>query len=71
MVDGNLLNKKNARSCIGSHWFLSKDVEVPKDNGAILNITQVIKAVMSSATKAELGGLYIIVCEAVYIQKIL
>ncbi len=43
----------------------------PNDDGTILNITQVIKTVMSSASKADLGILYVNVREAIYIQKIL
>ena len=33
--------------------------EVPINNGAVLNISQVIKAVMSSAAEAEIGALFI------------
>jgi hypothetical protein len=36
----------------------------PPNNGAILNIAQLIKAVMSFAAEAELGALYINACEA-------
>jgi hypothetical protein len=41
---------------------LTKD---PANNGAVLNIAQLIKAVMSSAAKAKLGALYINACKAV------
>ena len=41
------------------------------NNGAILTIAQVIKNVMSSAAKAELGALYIMARKAVYIRIIL
>lgn len=41
------------------------------NNGAILNIAQIIKAVMSSAAKAELGALFINAKEAVYIRQML
>ena len=40
-------------------------------NGAVLNIAHIIKNVMSSATEAELAGLYIMAREAVYIRIIL
>jgi hypothetical protein len=43
----------------GGHFFLSLDTENPINNGAVLNIAQLIKTVMSSAAKAELGALYI------------
>ena len=69
--DGSYLSEKDARSRAGGHWFLSSDKEYPPGNGSILNISQVIKAVMSSAAEAELGALYINAREAVYICKIL
>jgi hypothetical protein len=43
----------------------------PTNNGAILTIATIIKAVMTSAAKAELGALYINAKEAVYIWQIL
>ncbi len=33
--------------------------EIPINNGAVLNISQIIRAVMSSAAEAELGALFI------------
>ena len=69
--DGSYLSEKNARSRAGGHWFLSNDSAVPPFNGAILNISQIIKAVMSSAAEAELGALFINAREAAYIRKIL
>ncbi len=33
--------------------------EIPINNGAVLNISKIIKAVMSSAAEAELGVLFI------------
>jgi hypothetical protein len=44
---------------------------IPPNNGAVLNIAHIIKHVMSSATEAELAGLYIMAREAVYIRIIL
>ena len=41
------------------------------NNGAILNITQIINVVMSSAAEAELKALYINVKEVIYIRQIL
>ncbi|EJK51359.1 hypothetical protein THAOC_29472, partial [Thalassiosira oceanica] len=69
--DAGYLNEPNARSRAGGHFFLSNDADVPTNNGAILNISHVIKHVMSSATEAELAGLYIMAREAVYIRIIL
>ena len=69
--DAGYLNEKKARSRAGGHWFLSNNDECPPDNGAILNISQIIKAVMSSAAEAELAALYINACEAVHMRNIL
>jgi hypothetical protein len=65
------LSKPKAQSQAGGHFFLSSDTTIPPNNGAILNITHIIKNVMSSATEAELAGLYIMVCKAIYIRIIL
>jgi hypothetical protein len=59
------------RNRAGEHFFLSSDTTVPPNNGAVLNIAHIIKNIMSSATKAELVGLYIMAREAVYIRIIL
>jgi hypothetical protein len=69
--DAGYLSEPNARSRAGGHFFLSSDVQYPPNNGAILNVAQIIKAVMSSAAEAELGGLFINAKEAVYIRNIL
>ncbi len=50
---------------------MSSNVSDPKDNGAVLNIAQLIKAVMSSAAEAELGALYINAGEAVPQRQLL
>ena len=39
--------------------FLSDDGKDPKNNGAVLNIAQIIKNVMSSAAEAEIGALFL------------
>ena len=38
---------------------MSSDSEVPPNNGAVLTIAQIIKAVMSSAAEAKVGALFI------------
>ena len=38
---------------------MSNDDAIPSNNGAILTIYQIIKAVMSSTAEAELGALFI------------
>ena len=69
--DASYLSEPNACSRAGGHFFLSHNEEIPRNNGAILNIAHIIKNVMSSATEAELAALYIMAREAVYIRIIL
>jgi hypothetical protein len=57
--DAGYLNESEARSRAGGHHFLSENVKFPPNNGAIANIAEIIKGVMSSAAEAELGALYI------------
>ena len=57
--DASYLNEEEARSRAGGHHFLSEDVPLPPNNGAIHNVAEIIKGVMSSAAKAELGAMYI------------
>ena len=57
--DASYLNEENARSRAGGHHFLSENVPFPPNNGAIHNVAEIIKGVMSSAAEAELGSLYI------------
>ncbi len=63
--DASYLSKPKARSQAGGHFFLSSDTEDQINYGAVLNIAQVIMAVMSSTAEAELGALYINACKAV------
>ena len=69
--DASYLSKPNARSRAGGHFFLSKDIDNPPNNGVILNIAQIIKNVMTLATKAKLGALYIATKECKQIGLIL
>jgi hypothetical protein len=68
---GGYCNKINSRSRAGRHFSLSDDVDNPPNNGAILTLATVIKAVMSSAVEAEVGALYLNAKEAVYLRQIL
>ncbi len=45
--------------------------EIPINNGAVLNVLQIIKAVMSSAAEAKLGPLFINAKTAVSIRRTL
>jgi hypothetical protein len=69
--NASYLSKPKAHNQAGGHFFLLSNTTVPPNNGAILNIVHIIKKVMSSATKAELAGLHIMACKAVYIRIIL
>jgi hypothetical protein len=48
-------NEKKSQSRMGGHIFLTNNKEHPTNNGAILIIATIIKAVMTSAAKEELG----------------
>ena len=50
---------------------MSNNVLIPPNNGEVLNILQIINAVISSAAEAELGALYINAREAVPMRILL
>ena len=56
-VDAGFLNKSKACSRAGAHIFLSENDPKPKLNVTVLTITQIIKAVMASASEAEMSAL--------------
>ena len=57
--NADYLNELEARSKAGGYFFLSSNVKIPLNNGAILNIAQIIKNVMSSVAQAKIGAIYI------------
>ena len=63
--DASYLSEAKARSRAGGHFFMSSDTELPPNNGAVLTIAQIIKAVMSSAAEAEIGALFVNARQAV------
>jgi hypothetical protein len=69
--DASNLSEPSAHSRVGGHFFCSSDVDDPPDNGAVLNISKILKAVMSSAAEAELGALYINAREAIPMRQLL
>ncbi len=69
--DASYLSEAKARSRAGGHMFMSNTDEIPPNNGAVLNISQIIRAVMSSAAEAELGALFINAKTAVSIRHTL
>ncbi len=50
------LSEPKARSRAGGHFFMWSDTIYPTNNGAILNIAQLIKALMFSALKERVSG---------------
>jgi hypothetical protein len=53
------LSKPKAYSQAGGHMFMAGKDKIPFNTGAVLNISQIIQAVMSSTAEAELGALFI------------
>jgi hypothetical protein len=62
------LLEPKARSRAGGHMFMAGKEDIPINNGAVLNISRIIKSVMSSATEAKLGALFIDTKTAVSMQ---
>ncbi len=69
--DASYLSEPKGRSRAGGHFFLSDGTDDAPNNGAILNTSQIIKSVMSSAAEAELGALYMNAREAVPCRTLL
>jgi hypothetical protein len=70
--DASYLSEPKARSRAGGHFFLTKkENDTHPDNGAVLNLAKIIKAVMSSAAEAELGALFINAKQAIPIRHTL
>jgi hypothetical protein len=63
--DASYLSEANACSQAGGHLFMSSNTPHPHNNGAVLTIAQIIKAVVSLAANAKIGALYINCREAV------
>ena len=57
--DALYFSESKARSRSGGHFFIAGNEDIPQNNGAVLNISQVIKSVMSLAAEVELGALLI------------
>jgi hypothetical protein len=69
--NASYLSKPKSRSQAGGHMFMAGKDEIPINNGAVLNISQIIRAVMSSAAEAELGALFINAKTAVSMRQTL
>jgi hypothetical protein len=57
--NASYLSKPKAHSRAGGHMFMAGRDNIPTNNGAVVNISQIIWAVMSSYMEAELGALFI------------
>ena len=57
--DAGFKNESKGRSRAGAHIFLSEYDPIPRWNGPVLFIAQVIKFVITYSAEAELGELYI------------
>jgi hypothetical protein len=64
-------SEPKAHSRAGGHMFMAGREDIPINNGAELNISQIIRAVMSSAAEAKLGTLFINAKMAVSMQRTL
>jgi hypothetical protein len=69
--NASYLSKPSACSRVGGHFFCSADVDDLPNNGAVLNTSKILKAIMSSAAEAELGALYINAREAIPMRHLL
>ena len=63
--DTAYLNVRKYRIRAGAHSMLSENVLIPRHNGPVLTIAQIIKDVISYASEAELSGLFTISKEMV------
>jgi hypothetical protein len=69
--DAGYLNESLARSRAGAFIFLSEDEPVPRLNGPVMSLAQIIKHVMSSAAEAELAALFLTSKELVPLRQTL
>ncbi|KAL7425592.1 hypothetical protein ACHAXH_000063, partial [Discostella pseudostelligera] len=69
--DASFLTEPNSRSRAGAHIFLAEDDPIPRQNGPVLTISQIIKFVMASAAEAELAALYITAREMIPLRNAL
>jgi hypothetical protein len=69
--DALYLSEPGSRSRVGGHFFMAGNEDIPSNNGAVLNISGILKHVASSASEAEIGGLFINVKAAIPIRQTL
>jgi len=69
--DALYLLETGSRSRIGGHFFMAGNDDIPSNNGSVLNISGILKHVASSASEAEIGGLFINVKAEISIRQTL
>ncbi len=69
--DASYLSKPKTCSRASGHMFMASNNKIPKNNGAVLIILQIIHTVMSFAAEAELGALFINAKAAVSMRQTL
>ena len=69
--DASYLTEPKARSRAGGHFFLSSKAKDAPNNGAVHNIAQILKHVMTSAADAEIGALYVNTRHAISVRRTL
>jgi hypothetical protein len=69
--NASYLSEPKSRSRAGGHMFMAGKDEIPINNGAVLNISQIIQALMSSAAEAKLGALFVNAKTAVSMRHML
>ena len=69
--DAEFHNESKGRSRAGAHIFLSENDAMPRWNGPVLTLAKIIKFVMSSASEAELGAMFITAQEMVMMRQTL
>jgi hypothetical protein len=57
--NASYLSEPKAQSQAGGNMSMAENDKIPINNGAVLNISQIIKSVMSSGAEAELAALFI------------
>ena len=64
-------NERKGQSRAGAHIFLTENDAMPRWNGPVLTLAEIIKFVMSSASEAKLGAMLITAQEMVAMQQTL
>jgi hypothetical protein len=69
--NASYVSEPKACSRASGHMFMAGMKDIPINNGVVLNISQIIRSVMSLATEVELGALFINAKMAVSMQRTL